>query len=60
LIGVLFAGQLPSPHFALYAIAALAGAIVGTAVGLRWLSQEATRFILAAVLLAAGIQLLVF
>jgi uncharacterized membrane protein YfcA len=60
LIGVLFAGQFPSPHFALYAIAALAGAIVGTAVGLRWLSQEATKFILAAVLLAAGIQLLVF
>jgi uncharacterized protein len=57
LIGVLFAGQLPSPYSALYAIAALTGAVVGTAVGLRWLSQTATRFVLAAVLLAAGVQL---
>ena len=30
----------------------------GRAIGLRWLGQAATRFILAAILLAAGIQLL--
>jgi hypothetical protein len=58
LVGVLCAGQLPSPHFAWYAAAALGGAMIGTAVGLRWLSQLATRYVLGAILLAAGIQLL--
>jgi uncharacterized membrane protein YfcA len=60
LVGVLCAGQLPSPHFAWYAAAALGGAMIGTAAGLRWLSQSATRYVLAAILLAAGIQLLCF
>ena len=58
LIGVLFAGQLPSPSFAWYAAAALVGAVVGTAVGLKFLSQAATRYVLAAILLAAGLELL--
>jgi uncharacterized protein len=44
----------------LYAIAAAAGAIIGTSAGLRWLSQTMTRYILAAVLGAAGIQFLFF
>ncbi|UPU01526.1 sulfite exporter TauE/SafE family protein (plasmid) [Bradyrhizobium barranii subsp. apii] len=57
LAGVLFVGQSPSLHLDLYAIAALAGAIAGTAIGLKWLGQTAIRFILAALLLAAGIQL---
>jgi uncharacterized membrane protein YfcA len=60
LVGVLFAGQLPSSYFAWYAAAALGGAIIGTTVGLRWLSQTATRYVLAAILLAAGVQLLCF
>jgi uncharacterized membrane protein YfcA len=60
LVGVLFSGQLPSPHFGLYAAAALGGAAVGTAIGLRWLSQTATRYVLAAILLAAGLELLFF
>ena len=60
LIGALLAGQLPSPHFIQYAVAALAGAIVGTAIGLRWLGQALTRFILAAILLAAGTQSVFF
>jgi uncharacterized membrane protein YfcA len=60
MVGVLFAGQLPSPHFGLYAAVALGGAIVGTAIGLRWLSQTATRFALTGILLAAGIQLVFF
>ena len=60
LVGVLLAGQLPSSHFGLYALAALGGAIVGTALGLRWLGQAATRFFLAVILMAAGIQLLFF
>jgi uncharacterized membrane protein YfcA len=58
MIGVLFAWQLPSPRFGLYALAAPGGAIAGTAIGLRWLSQAATRFVLAGILLAAGIELL--
>ncbi len=58
LVGVLFAGQLPASHFVLYAAGALGGAVVGTAIGLRWFSQMATRFVLAAILLAAGAQLL--
>lgn len=60
LVGVLLAGQLPSSHFGLYALAALGGAIVGTAIGLRWLGQAATRFVLAAILIGAGIQLVFF
>jgi uncharacterized membrane protein YfcA len=60
LVGVLLAGQSPSSHFGLYALAALGGAIVGTAIGLRWLGQAATRFVLAAILIAAGIQLVFF
>jgi uncharacterized membrane protein YfcA len=58
LIGVLFSGQFPSSHFGFYAVAALVGAIAGTAIGLRWLSQMATRLILGAILIAAGVQLL--
>jgi uncharacterized membrane protein YfcA len=42
LTGVLFAAQFPSSHFGLYAVAALGGAIAGTAIGLRWLSQVTT------------------
>lgn len=60
LIGVLLAGQFPSPHFGLYALAALGGAVVGTTIGLRWLSHTATRFLLAGILIAAGVQLVFF
>ncbi|MBI5321747.1 sulfite exporter TauE/SafE family protein [Bradyrhizobium sp.] len=60
LVGALYAGQVPSGHAWLYAVGALAGAMVGTTVGLRWLSQAATRYVLAAVLGSAGVQLLFF
>lgn len=60
LVGVVLAGQFPSSHFVLYAIAALGGAIVGTAIGLRWLSQASTRLVLAGILFAAGIRLVFF
>jgi hypothetical protein len=60
LVGVLLAGQSPSSHFVLYAAAALAGAIMGTAIGLRWLGQMATRFVLAGILIVAAIQLMFF
>ncbi|MDA9463079.1 sulfite exporter TauE/SafE family protein [Bradyrhizobium sp. CCBAU 53415] len=56
-VGALFTGQFPSSDLALYAISALGGAVAGTVIGLRWLSQTAIRFILVAVLVVAGIQL---
>ncbi len=57
LVGTLSAGQLPSPGLFFYALAVLAGAVMGTAIGLRWLGQALTRDILAAILLVAGMQL---
>ncbi|MET4240179.1 putative membrane protein YfcA [Bradyrhizobium sp. i1.4.4] len=60
LIGALHAGQAPSPQTWLYALGALAGATVGTTIGLRWLSQATTRYILAAILGSAGVQLVAF
>jgi uncharacterized protein len=60
LIGVLFAAQFPSSHSGLYAVAALGGAVAGTAIGLRYLSQATTRYILGAILIAAGAQLLCY
>ena len=41
----------------LYAVAALS-TIIGTSMGLRWLSQTTTRYVLATILATAGIQLL--
>jgi uncharacterized protein len=60
LVGALYAGQLPSSQTWLYALAAFAGAMIGTAIGLRWLSQTTTLYVLAAVLGSAGVQLLTF
>ena len=58
LLGAVVVGQLPSSLTWLYAVAALAGAMIGTTVGLRWLSQTTTRYALALLLGAAGVQLL--
>ena len=60
LVGAMYAGQVPSSDTWLYAVAALAGAMIGTTVGLQWLSQTATRYVLAIILGTAGIQLLFF
>jgi uncharacterized protein len=60
LAGAIYAGQAPAADTGLYALAALAGAIIGSTVGLRWLSQDMTRYVLAVILGAAGIQLLLF
>ena len=60
LVGALYAGQVPSSDTWLYALGALAGAMIGATLGLRWLSQTATRYVLAAVLGSAGVQLLFF
>jgi uncharacterized membrane protein YfcA len=60
LAGAMAVRQTPSAETLVYAIAALAGAMIGTTVGLRWLSQSVTRYILAAILATAGLQLLFF
>lgn len=58
LLGVFLAGQKLAPGTLLYSVCALAGAVIGTAIGLRWMSERATRYVLAAILLFAGIRLL--
>jgi uncharacterized membrane protein YfcA len=58
LVGVLLAGQKPTPGTFLYSVGALAGAVIGTTIGLRWMSERATRYVLAAILLFAGLRLL--
>jgi uncharacterized protein len=58
LAGVLLAGQKLAPGIAVYSFGALAGAIIGTAIGLRWMSERGTRYVLAAILLFAGVRLL--
>jgi uncharacterized protein len=60
LAGAIVTGQTPSPNTWVFAIAALAGAMIGTTVGLRWLSQTVTRYVLVVILATAGIQLLFF
>jgi uncharacterized protein len=57
-VGVLVAGQRVASGTVVYAVAAFAGAILGTAVSLRWMSEKTTRYVLTAVLLFAGIRLL--
>ena len=57
LIGALIVGQTPSVYTFSYGAAALAGAIIGTAIGVRWLSQNLTRYALATLLATAGLQL---
>jgi uncharacterized membrane protein YfcA len=58
LVGALFTGQRPARQTWIYAIAALIGATIGTAVGLRWMSQDATRYVFALILGSAGLQLI--
>lgn len=58
LAGALMAGQRPSADVGPYALAALAGAVVGTMIGQRFMSERATRYVLAAILLVAGLRLL--
>jgi hypothetical protein len=60
LVGAVYVGQTPTSDAWLYAVAALAGATIGTNVGLRWLSQNMTRYVLATILGLAGLQLSFF
>jgi hypothetical protein len=58
LAGVLLAGQKLASGTILYTVGALAGAVIGTAIGRRWMSERGTRYVLAGILLFAGIRLL--
>jgi uncharacterized protein len=58
LIGALYAGQTPANNIWLYAIGVLIGATIGSLIGLRFLSQVATQYVLALILRVAGLQLL--
>jgi uncharacterized membrane protein YfcA len=60
LAGAMARGQIAAPETWVYAIAALAGAMIGTTIALRWLSQTVTRYVLAAILATAALQLLLF
>jgi uncharacterized membrane protein YfcA len=60
LAGAMYAGQTPNAFTWLFVLSVLAGAMIGTIVGLRWLSQTTTRYMLAVILGAAGLQLLFF
>jgi uncharacterized protein len=57
-VGALAAGQRVAAGASIYAIAAVVGAIFGTAIGRRWMSERTTRYVLAAILLFTGIRLL--
>jgi len=57
LAGVLVSGQSASPLTSLYAAAALAGAVIGSAVARRSMSERSTRLALAALLAFAGLRL---
>jgi hypothetical protein len=60
LAGAMYAEQTPAADTWVFALAALGGAMIGTIVGLRWWSQTMTRYVLAVILGAAGLQLLFF
>jgi uncharacterized protein len=60
LAAVMYSGQTPTASTWLYALATLLGAVIGTIVVLRLLSQAMTRYAFAAILGAAGLQLLFF
>lgn len=58
--GTLAAGQRVASGVAAYAIATICGAVIGTAIGTRWMSQTATRWVLALILVIAGGRLVLF
>ena len=60
LVGAMYAGQTPAADTWQFTFAVLGGSMIGTIGGLRWLSQTTTRYVLAVILGAAGLQLLFF
>jgi len=58
LLGALLAGQRFAADTVLFSAGALTRAILGSSIGLRWMSERATRYVLAIVLMFAGFRLL--
>jgi hypothetical protein len=58
LVGALIAGDRVASGALLYAVGAVTGAVIGTAISLRWMSERATRYVLAFILLFAGMRML--
>ncbi|WP_245472428.1 sulfite exporter TauE/SafE family protein [Rhizobium jaguaris] len=58
LVAVLLARQRLTPLVGLFAVLALIGAVAGTWIGLRFMSERATKWVLASILLFVGIRLL--
>ncbi len=56
--GVAIVGQRVAPGIALYAVAALIGAAMGSAIATRVMTNRLTRYMLALILVAAGVRLL--
>jgi uncharacterized membrane protein YfcA len=56
--GAAAAGQHVAPGITMYAVAALIGAAMGSAIGARWMSNRLTRYMLALILAVAGLRLL--
>jgi uncharacterized protein len=57
LLAVLVAGQRIAPGAPLYSAAATVGAGIGAAIGVRWMSERATRYVLTLILLFAGVRM---
>jgi uncharacterized membrane protein YfcA len=60
LAGAIYAGQTLAADTWLFTLAVFGGAMIGTIVGLRWVSQTMTRYVLAVILGAAGVQLIFY
>ncbi|KWV54703.1 hypothetical protein AS156_06980 [Bradyrhizobium macuxiense] len=58
LAGVLLSGQSVNPEAVFYIFGAVLGAMLGTCIGLRWMTDRGTRYVLAIILLFAGVRLL--
>jgi uncharacterized protein len=58
-VGVWLAGQRVATSAPLYAFGVLVGAIAGVSISLNWMSERATRAVLAAILFFAGLFLIV-
>jgi hypothetical protein len=57
IIGILLAGQSIAPGALIYSTGAIVGAIIGTTIAQRWMSERTTRYVLATILAFAGVRL---
>jgi uncharacterized membrane protein YfcA len=58
LFGALAAGQVPSPLTPWFVAMVVSGAAIGTAISLRWMTNTTTKYLMATIVLLAGLRLL--